>query len=91
MSMVHSRRWSIESCFQIEIQGSGCMTCAGVRLSQIPWLSLAGKGMKLLLYSYCYQYGIITAVVLPFAISDPGTNLFIFGALMMRRGMVQWV
>ena len=33
------------------------MTCAGVRLSQIPWLSLAGKVMQSLLYSYCHQYG----------------------------------
>ena len=63
------------------------MICAGVRLKQIPWLSLAGRGMKLLLY-YCDQYGII-AVALPFAIYNPGTNLFIFGALMMK-GMV-WV
>ena len=81
---------SIESWFQIRIQGSGCMTCAGVRLSQIPLLSLAGKGVESpslslsLWYHFCGQCTIIDAI----AISTPGINLFISGALMSRRMVV---
>ena len=65
VSMVCSCKRSIESWFQ----GSGCMTCAGVRLSQIPLLSLAGKGVASPLYSWRYRNGIIIVGVVPLLVS----------------------
>jgi len=58
--------WAPQLCSK---RGSGCMTCAGVRLSQIPLLSLAGKGVASPLYSWRYRNGIIIVGVVPLSVS----------------------
>ena len=66
LSHVKPANGQLFTWYQLWIQGSGCMMCAGVLLSQVPLLSLAGT--------------VITLVPLAYHCSQ-GINLSISGAL----------